>query len=69
MSLPKVRPTDALVSELLEKLPDSLVEAWEEKAAVVEFDGMSHRAHAECLALLDVLSRYPDALIKGRHGR
>ncbi|MBK7675863.1 MAG: hypothetical protein IPJ27_14510 [Candidatus Accumulibacter sp.] len=32
-------------------------EAFEERAAIIEYDGQLPRAHAECLALLEVLRR------------
>lgn len=55
-------PIDPLVAEMLELLDDDLREAFEERAAIVEFDAGLPRAHAECLALLSVLERNPAAL-------
>ena len=56
------QPLDPLVSELVELLDDDQCEAFEERAAIIEFDAGLQRAHAECLALLSVLRRYPDVI-------
>lgn len=53
-------PLNPLVAELVGKLPAMLRENFEERAGIVEFDGHMPRAHAEALALLDVLHRYPN---------
>jgi len=55
-------PIDPLVADVVAKLSPSLREEFEERAGIVEFDGKLPRAHAECLALLDVLLRHPEAL-------
>lgn len=55
-------PTDPLVAEMVEQLDLDLREAFEERAAIVEFEAGVQRAHAEALALLNVLDRHPDAL-------
>ena len=55
-------PLNALVSDIVNKLDSRLREDFEERAAIMEFDAELPRAHAECLALLDVLHRYPTAL-------
>jgi hypothetical protein len=57
-----VSPTDPLVAELVERLDASQREAWEERSAIMQFDGQLPRGHAECLALLDLLCRYPSVL-------
>lgn len=57
-----VSPTDPLVAELVALLDASQREAWEERAAIMQFDGQLPRGHAECLALLDLLRRHPSAL-------
>ena len=55
---------DAIVIEMVERLSEDDREAFEERAAIIEYDGQLPRAHAECLALLEVLGR--DALaVKG----
>ena len=54
-----VSPTDPLVAELVERLDDALREEFEERAAIMQFDGQLPRSHAECLALLDLLRRHP----------
>ena len=40
-----------------------LREEFEERAGIVEYDGDVARAHAECLALLIVLQRHPEAIV------
>jgi hypothetical protein len=53
-------PKDAIVIEMVSRLGADDREAFEERAAIIEYDGQVPRAHAECLALLEVLRR--DAL-------
>ncbi len=53
------QPIDPLVAALVEALDPQLREAFEERAGIIEFEAKKERAHAECLALLDVLHRYP----------
>ena len=55
-------PIDPLVTEMVDLLDENLREAFEERAAIVEFDGGLPRAHAECLALLSTLRRNPASL-------
>ena len=55
-------PIDPLVAEMVEQLDLDLREAFEERAAIIEYDAKVQRAHAEALALLNVLDRHPDAL-------
>ncbi len=55
-------PVDPIVATLASKLDTNLREAFEERAGIIEFDAQVPRAHAECLALLNVLHRYPAAL-------
>lgn len=49
------------VQALVERLPEDLLEAWEERAAIREYDGGFSRPHAEALALLDLVESEPDA--------
>lgn len=56
-------PIHPLVAEMASKLDPALQEEFQERAAIMEFEGGMLRDHAECLALLDVLSRHPDALL------
>ncbi len=56
-------PLDPLVAVMVQLLDANQREEFEERAGIVEFDGQLPRAHAECLALLAVLSRHPTALI------
>ena len=53
---------DMLVAEMVIKLDPALREEFEERAAIMECEGKLSRDHAECLALLDVLHRHPEAL-------
>ena len=55
-------PMDPLLAALVNKLDSNLREAFAERAGIIEFDAQVPRAHAECLALLNVLHRYPAAL-------
>ena len=50
-------PKDAIVIEMVDGLGADDREAFEERAAIIEYDGQLPRAHAECLALLEVLRR------------
>lgn len=53
-------PTDLTVAALVARLDAHLKEAFEERAAIREFDAGIARDHAECLGLLDVINSYPD---------
>jgi len=55
-------PINALVADMVNRLDDRLREDFEERAAIMEFDAELPRAHAECLALLDLLYRNPAVL-------
>ena len=55
-------PMNPLVADMVAKLPAALAEDFEERAAIMEFDGEMQRPLAEALALLDVIHRHPDAL-------
>lgn len=57
---------DPLVREILEQLEADLRDSFEERAGIIEFDAGLERAHAECLALLAVLSRNPEALCRAQ---
>lgn len=57
-------PIHPLVAEMVSKLDPALREEFEERAAILEFEAAMLRDHAECLALLDVLYRHPDALLQ-----
>jgi len=56
------KPIDPTVAELVGLLDGDLAEMFQERAAVREYDGGHARAHAEALALLDVIDRHPEAL-------
>ena len=55
------QPIDPLVATLVDRLNDNLREAFEERAGILEFEAGLPRAHAECLALLNVLVSYPES--------
>lgn len=55
-------PMEPLVAHLVDQLDASDREDFEERAAIMEFEAMHSRDHAECLAMLDVLSRHPAAI-------
>jgi hypothetical protein len=50
------------VALLVARLDAVQREAFEERAGIIEFDAGLSRAHAECLALIDLLVRYPQCL-------
>lgn len=56
-------PIHPLVAEIVSKLDQALQEEFQERAAIMEYEGKLSRDHAECLALLDVLHRHPAALM------
>jgi hypothetical protein len=55
-------PLNPLVADIVAMLDPSLREDYEERAAIMEYEANMERAHAECLALLDVLRRHPFVL-------
>jgi hypothetical protein len=55
-------PLDPLVAEVVSQLDADLREDFEERAGIIEFDANLPRAHAECLALLNLLLRHPECL-------
>ena len=55
-------PIHPLVAEIVSKLDQALQEEFQERAAIMEYEGKLPRDHAECLALLDVLNRHPETL-------
>ncbi len=56
------QPIDPLVASLVDRLDDNLREAFEERAGILEFEAGLTRAHAECLALLNVLVSHPECV-------
>lgn len=55
---------NSIVMAIVVKLNDDLREAWEERAAVMEFDAGISRDLAECLSLLDLISRQPTVVLR-----
>ncbi len=56
-------PLNPLVADIVATLNPNLREDFEERAAIMEFEANMDRAHAECLALIDLLRRHPSVLI------
>ena len=56
------KQSDPIVTSIVDGLDAKVREEFEERAAIIEFDAKQTRAHAEALALLDVLSRHPFVL-------
>ena len=54
---PDVQPRDPLVADIFNTLDDTLKEAFLERASIIEFDSNLPRAHAECLAMICILTR------------
>lgn len=55
-----VPPSDPLVADVVNKLDAAALEDWNERAAIIEYsNGGLSRAHAEALALIDLLQRQP----------
>ena len=52
-----------VVADLVSRLDESLREAFEERAAIREFEGGIARDLAEALALLDVIRQYPEQVL------
>ena len=52
-----VQPIDPNVAVIFNTLDDNLKEAFLERASIIEFDSNLPRAHAECLALICILTR------------
>ena len=53
----ELQPSDPLVTEIFNTLDDNLKATFLERESIIEFDSNLPRAHAECLALLCVLTR------------
>jgi len=58
------RPVDPDLAEFIALLDESMREAYEERAGIIQFDAGYSRGHAECLALLSVLRRCPSVLTR-----
>jgi hypothetical protein len=56
-------PLNQFVADLVALLDTDLREQFEERAAIIEFDGGLTRSHAECLALISVLRGSSCALV------
>lgn len=50
---------DPIVSDCLNLLNDSLTEAWEERAAILEYEANYSRELSEALALLLIIRQFP----------
>jgi hypothetical protein len=58
-----MNPSNDIVATLVSKLNNNLREAWEERAAIMEFEGGLSRDHAECLALLNLIMQHPREML------
>jgi hypothetical protein len=56
-----------IVTDFADLLDESLREAWEERAAVMQFEAGIPRDLAEALALLLVIRQYPTAALARLH--
>ncbi len=43
---------------MLHNLPPEVLEEWDERSGILQFDAGFSREHSECLALLLVISKY-----------
>ncbi len=64
---------DQLVANIVNQLDADHLEDFDERAGIMEFDAGLQREHAEALALIDLLRRYPNAfsgvtVIEARYG-
>jgi hypothetical protein len=57
-----IKPLNPIVATMTEKLDSNLYEAFEERAAIMEFDAGLDRELAEALALLCILHNHPECL-------
>jgi hypothetical protein len=57
------QPIDPLIADLVSRLDDTLREAFQERAGIIEFEAGLPREHAEALALLNVLLSHPEAAV------
>ncbi len=65
----RTAPIDALVADMVSRFDEDLREDFEERAGIIEFEANLPRAHAECLALIDLLRRHPEVLINAIEGK
>ena len=56
--------SNEIVQSFISAFDEDLREIWEERAAIMEFDGGISRELAECLALLEVIRHSPSRVIK-----
>ena len=56
------RAVNETVDNLVDRLPEDLIQAWQERAGIREYDAGLSRPHAEALALLDLLDDDPDVI-------
>ena len=52
-----VHPRDPLVADIFNTLTQDRKDAFLERASIIEFDSNLPRAHAECLAMICILTR------------
>ncbi len=56
--LPDQHPRYPIIADFLVRLNEVQRETFEERAGILEFDAGLNRAHAEALALLEVIQRH-----------
>ena len=56
-------PRNTLVAAIVSLLDTCLLEEYQERAAIIQFDGKLDRHEAECMALIDVLHRHKLKLV------
>jgi len=56
------KSVDERVQQLIDRMPEEFLEAWEERAAIRDYDAGLSRPHAEAMALLDLLDGEPELL-------
>ncbi len=54
--------THPVIEAVVSKLDANLREAWEERAAILQFDAGADRDLSEALAVVMVLQQFPDAV-------
>lgn len=58
---------NSIVEELLNRLDEDQREEYEERAAIMQYDGKMTRELAEANAMICLLKKYPDVLRENNH--
>ena len=51
-------PQPIWFTTMLDKLPPDVLEEWDERSGILQYDAGFSREHSECLALLLVISKH-----------